>query len=304
MKKYLICLVIISIMVLIMAGCNNQLSNPKDGDFTIIDSIGNEVAFDKIPERIIALQPGDVEIIYALGAGEKLVAIGTYSNYPEDTDNKKKVGSGQDTNLEEIIMLQPDVIFMGKMAQTEEHFIQLRDAGIKVVICDAQTIEDTYQTINFIGKIVNKSAEAEKIVNDMKLGFEELKSKAATKTPVNLYVEVSPLQWGLWTCGKGTFIQEIFGLLNINNVFEDINGWAEVSEEIVIEKNPQYILTIVGQSYGVNNSVNEILERKNWSTIDAVKNKKVFLIDSDSSARPGPRLLDSAREIFEAVYGE
>lgn len=300
MKKFTLIIMLLS-LIAAAAGCGQ--SAVKHDKITVTDAKGNEVVIEKIPDKIIAMLASDVEILYALGVQDKIVAVGEYANYPEDTANKQKVGTGTNTNIEELINLEPDVIFIGVMGQTIEQYEQLKQAGIAVVASNSQTIEETYKAIELIGQVVGKHQEAKDIVKNMKAGFEEIREKAASKDTLNAYVEVSPLQFGLWTCGKGTFINELLDIVNVKNVFGDLEGWAEVSEEQVIDRNPDIILTTVGISYGVEKPVEDILARENWKGIKAVADNKVYAVDADKSARPGPRLLEAAQELYDAVHG-
>lgn len=299
MKKLLPYILLISLAALLLSSCAQPA---QSGSVTITDIVGNEVVFEKLPEKIIAMLPSDVEIIYALGAQDKLIAVGEYANFPEDAANKTTVGTGMNTNLEELIGLEPDLIIMGHMAQTSEQADQLKAAGIAVMSSNAQTIEDTYKTIGILGQVTGKTQEAERIVKEMQEGFAAIQEKVKDQSVLNVYVEVSPLEFGLLTCGQGTFIQELLDILNVRNVFEDVQGWASISEEQVIDKNPEVILTTVGVSYGIEQPVEDILERENWQEIQAVVSGRVYMVDSDKTARPGPRLLDAAQEIYALLY--
>ena len=90
----------------------------------------------------------------------------------------------------------------------------------------------------------------------------------------------------------------------VKNIFSDSSGWVEISEEQVLDRNPDYIVTsTMGYQNGLS-PVDEILNRKNWQGISAVKNKKIFNGDSDMMTRPGPRLVDAAEQLYEFIYGE
>ena len=299
MKKVLIFILLISLAAFISAGCTQSA---QSGSITITDLMGNEVVFEKLPEKIIAMMPVDVEVIYALGAQDKLIAVGEYANYPEDTVNKTSVGTGMNTNLEELIGLEPDLIIIGHMAQTADQADRLKEAGIAVMSSNAQTIEDTYKTIVILGQVTGKTQAAEQIVKSMQEGLAAIKEKVKDKPVLNVYVEVSPLQYGLWTAGQGTFIHELLDILNVRNVFEEIEGWASISEEQVIDKDPEVILTTVGVGDGVGNPVEDILERENWTSIQAVATEMVFMVNSDTTTRPGPRLLNAAQEIYALLH--
>ena len=108
---------------------------------TLTDMAGRELVLDAPLTRVIALNPADCEILYALGAQDVLVGRGEYCNYPEDVLSLPSVNSGAQTNIEQILALEPEVIIMSKMAQTVEQVEALEKAGVRVVISDAQSLE-------------------------------------------------------------------------------------------------------------------------------------------------------------------
>ena len=280
-----------------------ETSAPADGPYTVTDSRGKEVAFDAVPQTVISLLPSDTEILYALGVQDKLVAVDTYSNYPADAAKKQQLEGGENTNIEAIVGMNPDLVILGTMAQSEDQFKQLEDAGIKVVVTQAGNIEETYGIIRMLGKTVGEEQKAEEIVGGMKKDFEEIKEQVKNNPPKKVYIEISPLQYKLWSCGKGTFQDELLTLIGAENIFSDINSWSEVSEEQVLSRNPEIIITTVGQMFGTEDPVTEIKNRPNWDKIDAVKNNKVFVTDSDAIQRPGPRLATAAKDLMKIVYG-
>ncbi len=183
-------------------------SAAEDTSFTVTDMTGREITFEKPVEKAVALTASDCEIIFALGAEEVLVGRGEYCDYPPEVTDIPSVQSGYDTNIEQIIALEPEVLFMATMAQTQEQVEQLEKAGIKVVVSDAQDIAGTYTAIAMIGQILGKNEEAEQIIDAMKNAFEEI-AENKMDGEKTIYFEVSPLQWGLYTAGAGTFMNEV-----------------------------------------------------------------------------------------------
>lgn len=274
-------------------------------NFSVVDMVGKSIEFDKTPERIIALLASDVEILYEIGAKDSIVAVGEYCNYPSEVIEKEKIATGDKLNTEQIIAMDPDVVIMGVMGQTKEQTEQLENAGIKVVATNSENIEDTYKAISLLGQISGKAKEAESLIERMKTDFQEIKAKVDdNKKDATIYYEVSPLVYGLWTAGQNTFMQELADIVGIKNIFEDVTGWAEISEEQVLERNPDYIMTVSMYFEGEMTPSDEILSRKNWANVNAVKNKKVISDETDMFTRPGPRLVDAAKQLYELVYGE
>lgn len=270
---------------------------------TVTDMAGREITLDAPATKVVALTASDCEILAALGAEDTLVGRGEYCDYPESILEVPAVQSGADTNLEQIIALEPQVVIMAKMAQTEEQVAALEEAGIRVVVSDAQDIEGVYTAIRLIGTLVGRNDEAEAMVADMQSAFADIAAKSEN-TGKTVYFEVSPLQWGLWTAGKGTFMDELATMCGLTNAFADVEGWAEISEEQVLERDPDYIVTI-SMYYGEGPTpVEEIKSRAGWDALKAVQNDAIFNADSNEVSRPGPRLKDAAEALYTFVTGE
>jgi len=267
-------------------------------DITVIDMFERKVTLSQPATRIVALTASDCEILCALGAEETLVGRGSYCDYPESILDVPVVDSGSSTNIEQIIALAPQVVLMSDMAQSVEQVEALERAGIKVVVSNANTIDEVYKAIRMIGSLMGKTSEAENLVLDMQKTFEDISNSSKNKGKT-VYFEVSPLQWGLWTAGNNTFMNELANICGLKNAFEDINGWAEISEEQVLARNPDYIVTIT-MYYGQGPTpVEEIMSRSGWNDIEAVKNGNVLNADSNEISRPGPRLKDAALSMYK-----
>lgn len=270
---------------------------------TLTDMTGREITLDEPATRIVALTPSDCEILYAIGAGDLLVGRGKYCDYPAEVLDIPAVESGSDANIEQIVELQPQVLIMSTMSQTDEQVQQLEAAGIHVVVSDAQDIDGVYTAINMIGELVGKQDEAASVVESMQKTFDEIKANAGDGTKT-IYFEVSPLEYGLWTAGTGTFMDEIANMMGLKNCFSDVEGWAAISEEQVLERNPDYILTI-SMYYGEGPTPEEeIASRAGWENVTAVKNGKILNLQNNELSRPAPRLAEGAKALYDFVYGE
>ena len=271
----------------------------ENASVTVTDMYGREITLSEPATRIVALTPSDCEILCALGCEDALVGRGKYCDYPASIQELPVVQSGAETNIEEILALNPQVVLMSDMSQTEEQANMLEENGVKVVISDANDIAGVYTAIRMIGTLIGKDAEAETLIADMQATFDEIAAKSE-KSGKTVYFEVSPLQWGLWTAGSSTFMDELATLCGASNVFSDIEGWQAISEEQVIDRNPDYIVSIAGMG---DTGVEEILSREGWSDVTAVKNGDVYSADSNAISRPGPRLKDAAIELYNFLNG-
>ena len=294
--KRLFCIV----LAMIIAACAMTAFASAE-EISITDMMGREVKLSAPAQRIVALTAADCEILYAIGAGEYLVGRGEYCDYPDAVLDVPSVQSGYETNVEQIIALHPDVLLMSAMDQTADQVAQLENAGIRVVVSDADDIAGTYQAISMIGALMGREAEADAVIASMQETFDQVKRENSGKT---IYFEVSPLQYGLWTAGAGTFMNEIAEMIGLTNCFSDVNGWAEISEEQVLSRNPDYIVTI-SMYYGEGpTSTEEIMARAGWENVTAVKNGAILNLANNELSRPANRLADGAQMLYDFVYGE
>ena len=274
------------------------------GQAGMVDMAGREIMLTVPAKRLVALQPADCEILFAIGAGETLVGRGAYAAYPEEVLAVPSVQSGFETNLEQIIALKPDAVIMPTMNQREEDAKKLEEAGIAVIISDAQTIEQAYAVIGLLGRVTGYEENARKIASGMQASFAALKDKVGDRRGGSIYFEVSPLEYGLWAAGSGTFMDEIGQLLNLTNAFSDIQGWKSISEEQVIARSPDIIVTTSMYAGSGPTPVEEMMSRPNWGSVKAISEKKVFQAAADAITQPGPRLVEAAEALFQFVYGD
>ena len=295
------------LLAALLAGCSGTAApaaTPADTTVSVTDMKDREIKLDAPATKVVALTASDCEILFAIGAGGTLVGRGEFCDYPEDVTSVPSVQSGNLTNVEEIIALEPQVVIMGVMAQTIEQTEALETAGIKVVVSDAQDIAGVYTAIELIGKVVGYNVEAASLIDDMKHSFAATAAKITADSGKTVYFEVSPLEWGLWTAGTGTFMDEIAAMLGLTNAFADTEGWSAISQEQVIERDPDYIVT-TAMYFGVGlEPVDEIMARSGWQELKAVKGETVFSVNSDEFTRPGPRLVSAVDALYAMIYGD
>ena len=292
MSKKLVSLFLAALMLI------GMLPAMADDAVTVMDMLGREVTLNAPATRIVALQPSDCEILCAIGCEEALVGIGKYCDYPASITSLPIVQSGADTNVEEILALNPQVVLMNDMSQSEEQVKQLEENGVKVVVSTTSDIASVYTSIRLIGALMGKDAEAEALIADIQGTFDEIKAKADGEAKT-IYFEISPPAWGLYSAGKSSYLNELAEICGLKNIFEDQEAaWIMPSEEQVIERNPDFIVLMSGMG---SEGVEEILSRNGWTDITAIKNGKVYSDDLNNMVRPGPRLKEAAIELFNFI---
>lgn len=270
---------------------------------TITDDADREVTIDAEPETIVSIQASNTEIAFALGLGDKIIGVSDYDNYPEEALEIQKVGA-QDINAELVLTLNPDIALV-----TDYHYKthpdtlkQFEDAGTKVIVVgSASSFEDAYRHIEMIGKATGTQDKANEIVTDMKERFEAIKEKAAESITdkKKVWVEVSPAP-DIFTTGTNTFMHEMLEAIQAVNAAEAQEGWVQLTEEEIVQLNPDVIITTYG--YYVDNPSEQVLVREGWSEVPAFKNKQVFDVDNDTVTRPGPRLIEGVETLAKLIY--
>ena len=266
---------------------------------------GREIVLNGDITRVVALTAADCEILYAIGAGDALVGRGEYCDYPQAALLLPAVQSGAGTNIEQLEVHRLKVLsrIAGILGKSVEQIEQLETAGIRVVVSDAVNLEGVYDSISLIGRVMSREQEAEKVIGGMKQSFQELSDKAAAHADKpSVYFEISPLKDGLWTAGAGTFMDEAASLLGAKNVFGDVTGWAGISEEQVIQRNPGYIVTTDRYIGTGPTPEQEIAGRPGWEHLSAVKDGHILNLADDSLVRPGPRLADGVKQLYDFLY--
>ena len=296
-------------MILILSGCgstdeskdNHKSTTEETKAYTVKDDTGADITFDKVPEKVVSLQPSNTEILFALGAGDKVVGVTDFDDYPAEAKEIEHVSDSVNIDSEKIISLKPDAVIAYTIGDKTK-LQPLKDAGIPIfVIESANSFHDVYGDIEQIAQVMGVTEKGEKLVKQINSQMKEVQDKVATlKEKEETYFEVSPAP-DIYTTGDATFQQEILSKAGIKNIFADQDGWVKVSEEEVIKRNPNTIMTTAGYT---EDPTGEIKARKGWETIKAVQNDKVYLLDESIMSRPGPRIGDAVELAAKTIYPE
>jgi iron complex transport system substrate-binding protein len=262
-----------------------------------ISNDGINITIRKPPERIISLAPSNTEILFALGLGEKVVAVTEYDNYPEEATRKELIGGFKTVNIEKVVFLNPDLILATGGIQLEI-VEKLRELDLAVVIIDAKDFEGIFDNIRLVGKITDSENEVKSLVDTLSERVQEIEERKSDET---LAPRVMYVIWGdpLMVAGPDAFANDIIELAGGENIFADaLIQYPTVSFESVIERDPEVII------FGGHKAYNStgFNHQAGWEEISAVKNNRVHTINADIVSRQGPRIVD-ALELFSLWMG-
>ena len=263
---------------------------------TIEDSAGTAVTLEAAPERIISYSPGATEILYAIGAGDRVVATDDFSDFPAAAAELPKVAYSS-PDPERALSLEPDLLLMA--TRQREQIEQFRSLGMTVLFLDsAQDIEGVLATIELLGEITGNEQQATDLVASMRARIEAV--TAALED-----VEEGPLVFfeltaDLYTAGDGTFVGELLTLANARNIAAGAaSPYPQLSAEAIIDAAPDVIL-LADAEWG--ESYETVCARPGWDAIPACINERVHGVDGDLTSRPGPRLVDGLEQVARLLY--
>jgi len=311
MKRILV-LILAIIMAAAFLGCTGPAvkeseeapaqngAKAESGRITVKDFKGREVALDGIPQRIVSLSPSNTEILFALGAGDRVVGATSFCDYPEEAKAIERVGSFEGPNLELIKKVQPDVVLAGYLQ--EEAVKAMENMGIKVVVTEAESFDSIYDSIELVGKITGTEAKAKEVVDGMKKSMAEIaeRSKGKQQPKVFYLVWLDPLT----TAGADTYINDVIKAAGGINVAEKVQSWAEYSAEVLMKDNPDIVVAAY-HSTDRGMTKEDISRNPLFSKLDAVKKGNVHVMSDDNIiSRPGPRIVQAIEEMSVAFYGQ
>lgn len=272
--------------------------------FVVTDGAGRSVEFAAPVERVVSLAPSSTEIVYALGAGDRMLAVDMYSDYPpEVADLPKITNPDMSVNYEQISALEPDVVLAAAITAPDV-ITQLETLGIKVVVVGSfnSTFAGVLNDIKLVGAVLGLDDQATELTSTMQVDWDTLVNKVADRE------ERPRVFWELdatdpakpYTIGAGTFVNELLIAAGGVNVFgTSDNPYPQVSLEQIVAEAPEVIL-LADSIWGVTPQM--VYDRAGWEEIPAVKNQAVYPINDNVVSRPGPRIVEGLAEVVNVLH--
>ncbi len=299
MKKFLFVAIL---LVLVSFSIQCRQAGQTDGNLT--DDLGRPILVKNVPERIISLAPSNTELLFALGLGNKVVAVDDFSDFPEQAAKLQHVGSAFPAfSIETITSLKPDLcVAFGY--ELPDYVTKLQSLGMQVIVFAPKDIDGIIADIELLGSITGTDTKAQRLVADIKsrLNAIEAKMRGASKPRVFWQFDsTDPAK--PWTAGPGSFNDILIGLAGGDNVGSvgPTSSW-QMNSEAIIKADPQII---IAGDFKFGATIESIASRQGWNSITAVKNKAIYPIpDPNITDRPGPRIIDGVELIAKLIHPE
>ena len=288
------CVVICALLLATLgAGCTQLSSNQttQSGGITVTDDAGRTVTVAQTPHRIISLAPSITEDLFALGLGGKVVGDTTYDNYPPAAVNITKVGGFSSPSIEKIVSLSPDIVFASSL-ENNTLLSTLSGYGIPTVVINPTSLTGILNDLSLIGKVTGSTGNSSALVANL------TQKMTANSISVASHPRVLYLVWydPIMSAGADTFEGDIIAHAGGINVAQlaNVSGYGTMSKESIVALNPS---VIIANSAMNSTAVQQVKSDPALATVDAVKNGKIYILDSDIISRPGPRAFDALEQI-------
>lgn len=291
--RYIAAFLIFAFTLLPACGGKNIIQPIPNEARTFTDGLGREVVIPENVRRVVSLAPSVTEMIFAAGGGEKLVGVTSFCNYPEQAKSIKKIGDTQSPNLEAIMALRPQVVFVTTASPIEAFVKKLATQNIAVFISDPKSIEAVEADLRRYGEILGTRDIANEAADKFRGRFDTLAELTKNAPHPKVFIQIS--KEPLYTNGQGSYMVELIERSGGEAVTKDVpTAFPKLSEETALAMNPDVI--ILSASDG-NKEPNDAFRNSS-----AVKEKRVYSINADILARPGPRLADAAEEMARLIH--
>ena len=276
------------------------------GPITIVDGFGREIALAGPAQAIISLAPSNTELLFAVGAGEQVVARDAFSDFPAQALDLADIGGGfSPLDLETIIALEPDLVMAADITPPEQ-IQELEDLGLAVfVLSNPLEFADLFDNIDLVGQLTGRAKEANLLNEDLRARVTAVRETVAQadENPLVFYQLDSTDPNAPWTPGPGNFVDTLIATSGGENIGADLDGaWVQISVEEIISQDPDVIF--VGDFTWGGVTAEDVAARPGWDVIRAVQTGQVYEFDDNLVSRPGPRLVDGLEQMAWLLFPE
>ncbi len=267
----------------------------------VTDDLGRKIRLPAKIERVVSLAPSLTESVFAVGAGDKLVGVTSFCNYPEEAKKLPKIGDTMKPNLETIVALKPQLVLVSTDSQLEAFLRQMEAQNIPAFVTGAKDFDDVLRILKQLGDLLDRRDQAETLVQSLQSRAAavqaKLKNENPAQKPVRVFVQIS--REPLYTIGKTSFLTDLVRRAGGESVTANVEtAYPNISRETALAAEPEAIILSVDESMGTQN----ILPDDAFKNSPAVKNKRVYPINGDLLTRPSPRTADLIEQIARALH--
>lgn len=309
-KNEKVLLIVLGTLMVLSSACHRRAANVADTTKPIPmrivrDDLDREILVPTKITRVVSTAPSVTEMIFAAGGGDRLVGVTTFCNYPEEAKSIAKIGDTMNPNMESIVALKPDVVFVSTASQIEAFTKTLQQNGIAVYVMDPTSLEDIFFDLKKLCDLLDSGDTSKRLLDELHerelrvcdrfatCSFADVGGPRVRMIPVFVQISKEPL----FTIGRGSFLNDLISEAGGRSVTETVaTSYPKLSKETALALNPEVIILSASDD---NREPNEVFRNS-----PAVKNGRVYRIDADLMSRPGPRLVDALEQIAKLLHPE
>lgn len=286
---------ILALLPVLLGACSAPAQRP-DAGLVIVDDVGDSVRLAQPARRIVSLSPATTELVFALGAGDRLVGRTRWCDYPAAALAVPSVGDGLPPNIESVLAQAPDLVLLYRSPQNAAALARFRAAGIAAVQFGIDHLADVPRLARLLGPAVGRAAAGDSLAAAFEAGVAAAASRAG-ETPDSSRPTVLLLAWDQppIAIGAGSFQSEIVALAGGRNLFADLTApSATVSIEVIASRNPDLVLV-------TESGPPAIARRPEWAAVPAVREGRFVHLVTPVFSRPSPRAMEAVAELRAAL---
>jgi ABC-type Fe3+-hydroxamate transport system substrate-binding protein len=279
----------------LVVACGGPVAN-KDtvGSRTTVDSLGRSVKLPERIERAVSLAPSITELIFAAGAGDRLVGVTSYCDYPAEARSIAKIGDTQTPNIEAIVALKPQIVFVSTASQLQAFTGVLQQQNISVYILDVKGFDDVPDRLRQLGELFGTSRRSNEAAAELERRVRSIDETVKGNEPVRVFLQIS--KDPLFTIGRDSFLTAVLAHAGGVSVTSDVaSAYPKLNKETALALKPDVIILSDSED---NREPNDAFRDS-----PAVKNGRIYRINADIISRPGPRLVDAIEQIAGFLGG-
>ena len=288
-RTRLVAITILQLVALLSIGCRGESPKMKGPELRVVsDDLGRSVKIPEKVKRAVSLAPSVTEALFAAGAGDRTVGVTTYCNFPEAAAAIEKIGDTQTPNIERIIALKPDVVFVSTASQLESFMQTLEQQNIAVYVTDPKGITGVIGNLRTLGNIFGTNEEADQAASTLENRVMLVDERTRNRERPKVFVQIS--KEPLFTIGGEAFLTEIVERAGGESVTRSVpTAFPKLSKETALAMDPDVIVLSDSED---NREPNDVFRNSG-----AVRNGRVYRINADIVSRPGPRLVEALEQI-------
>ncbi len=300
------CILLIQLFSLGISGCRNTGTSASTGKQSAdtearavyTDGLGRQITLPRRPRRIISLAPSVTEVIYMVGAADRLIGVTSVCDWPAEVRDKMKIGDLLNPNYELILASKPDLLIASTAGNDRSAVMKLSDLGLPVFVTAPRSVEKIYETVESIGKVTDCRDQADRLVGDMRRRLDAIKMRLSGLPPVRAFF----ITWfdPLLAPGKNTFETDVLRQADVLSITADVNEfYPRYSLEQVLVQKPDVILTVEHKG----NPLPDLRRLPGWQRLGAVRAGRVYVLP-EVFQHPSPRFVEAVEYLARKLHPE